>query len=205
MDWVVDTTFERINVPQAGICVDAAFLNNVTFKRWKCDGADGSGSAASTGSAGFSFIYDTPNLGSNNTGFSYTDSQYVSLLDNNVTNFNSGAYISSGAHYTLRGNYWTANVGTNSVAGVGVQIHDNDNIASGGQHPSDITIADHFRGNGNATAGGDLCLVWNAAILSGSIDRVTVARSDFASNVGGRNFQLDAQLRSGHVCSASAE
>jgi hypothetical protein len=196
-DWLVDTKFENIYAPQVGaFAADVAFLNHVTFANWTAQPADMSGAFANQGT-GFSIIYDPPNAAQNLTGVSYSSTVNVEYDHNDLSGFSTCNYISEGSDFRSKGNYYHGCTGTASPAqpGVGLMVHNNDSIASGGSHPSLVSsVGDQFSGNGNATAGGgDLYLAWNSAIPSGSLSNITIQSDGFSNYVGARAYQISAQ------------
>lgn len=188
-DWLVNGSFSNILIDKAGQCADFAFLQNVSFQTIRATGADTNGNtgANQTGMKCLSVIVDGLNSATNNTGVSFTATNYVSITDVSASNFNVGAYLSTGTGYSFAADHWIANVGTSSTPGYGIQL---DYIASGsfastGAPVGNVVVnGDTFTGNGNATAGAAGLGITQANITnSDAIGNVSVTGSTFNNNV----------------------
>lgn len=197
-DWLVHGRVADIYAPQVGSkLADFAFLNDVVFDHWYGRAANTSGVSAPQGQ-GFSIFYDTLNSAQNKTGVAYTSTTNWTIANSDVSGFNVCAIISEGSFIRLRGNYWHGCTGSPpSQPGVGVQIANNGNIASGGINPSDVSsVGDHYSGNGNATAGagGDFQVYFNPAVPTGAITNVSVIGGTFDNRIGSAptNYQISS-------------
>ena len=193
-DWLVHGRISDIWAPRVGTYLgDFAFLNDVVFDHWYGRPADATGAYAHQG-GGISIILDPPNVSQNKTGIPFTSTTHFSLVNSDIAGYNTCFFISEGSYIKSSNNYYHDCSGTSTQPAAGLQIHSNDNIASGGVHPHHITsIGDYFSGNGNATSGGsDFIMGWGTA-PPGALIWVTLTGGSFDAPVGGLADQISVQ------------
>jgi hypothetical protein len=181
-DWLVNGYINNISIEKAGQCVDFSFLKGVTLSNFRAKGADASGNQGSgqIGLKCLSIVNDVPLLAENHTGqtFPNTSSDGVMILNNDVSNFGVGVYITSGQHYTITGNYLHDNPGTAAVAGgfgLFVGYVNGGSFTSVGKPPGNVIS------HGNIYANNGV----NAPTLSSAvrISTSSIANGDIVSNI----------------------
>lgn len=182
-DWLVNGTFSGIRMDGVGHCFDIAYLRGVRVSDITATGADTNGASGSgqVGQTCFSVIEDPPNVSQNNTGVSFTATSNVTVTGVDASNFQTGAYITTGTGYTLVGNRWHDNPGVSSTPGLGMWIR-NDSSVSSGAPPSNIAVADVFSSNGAAVSGYGLYLSAGTASAGDVTTNVNVSGSVFYNN-----------------------
>jgi hypothetical protein len=204
-DWLVNGAFDNIRMDAVGQCVDLAFLMNVTIQGIRARGAGPDGRSDGRGKVGskcISVINDGPNADANATGVDFDETYGVTIKNVSATNFNVGAFLTTGQHYRLSGNHWYGNPGIaeKGVAGVGVLIRYNNGglFSSVGHPPGDIVISgDTFVDNGLAHAGmaSDILIAANAITNSDMIRGITIKNSDFTNRNSKANTAIETNAR----------
>lgn len=183
-DWLVDGTFDQLQMDGVGHCFDIAYLLHTQILSVNATGADTNGNegAGEVGQTCFSVIVDTPNAGQNNTGYPYTETDDVVVHGLQESNFTTGGLIDTGTHYLLTGNSWHDNPGlAPSTPGIGLYI-DYSYPSSVGVPPSGITISDRFYNNGAAEAGYGLFMSTSQIQNSDVLSNIYVIGSQFDNN-----------------------
>lgn len=183
-DWLVNGHIINNRLTNPGQCADFGYSWNLNIVENYSVGASSSGTQ--TGPKCWSFINDPLNINTNNTGYPITQNENINLVNNYVTNFNSGAFIAAGKKYFLSGNTWDANLGaTPGVKGNGVFIYYSPSGAfpSVGFPPQDITISgDRFTNNGSVVAGAGVLIDPSNITNSDEIKNITIVNSRFDNN-----------------------
>jgi hypothetical protein len=179
-DWLVNGYINNISIEKAGQCVDFAFIKGVTLSNFRAKGADANGNqgVGQIGLKCLSFVNDVLLLGANHTGqtFPNTAADGIMILNNDISNFGVGIYLTSGQHYTLTGNYVHDNPGTVSVAGglgLFVGYVNGGNFTSVGKPPGNVISHGNIYANNGAAQPG-------AGVL---ISTSTITNSDIISNI----------------------
>lgn len=170
-DWLVNGVFENIRMNNVGIAADVAFLQNVTFLNVVATGAGASGGV---GAKGLSLIYDGPNVSNNLTGVSFTVSNNISYVNCVMSNFQTGAAISTGAGISFQGCKFVGNVGGSGNPGIGVYLYymNGGSFTSVGAPVQDVSfVGCTFRANGSVALG-TAGVVLDAATSAGT-DKIT--------------------------------
>lgn len=178
-DWLVNGSFNRIYGGKLGQCYDLAFLLHVRIGQTHGIGADTNGTISQTnvGQKCLSIVYDVPNVAQNKTGTAFSDTSDVTVTGFDASNFNTGAFISSGNAINLYGNAWHDNPGTAAAAGgigVLIQFTNGGNFTSVGHAPSHIQINDFIYNNGAQQPGSGVLIAANAVTAGNLITDITV-------------------------------
>ena len=198
-DWLVNGTIDNIQMDSVGQCADIAYLKNFTFSNVRAHGISADGSTG-IGTKCFSLIVDLPNASTNNTGVSFSDSEYVNVLNVNADNFNAGAAVSTGQNILFSGNTWHDNPGGGNAAGIGIYLYytASGNFSSVGHPISNVTISgDRFVGNGSAVAGAGLLIDPSAIANSDAMSNISVSNSKFYNNTSSGIYLKSASSVSG--------
>lgn len=186
-DWWINGTIENQTLDAGGQCLDVAYIQNVRFNGFKATGADNNGNTSPTshGLKCFSVILDPPNASNNKTGVStLTETNGVTVTGFDVSNFDTGAYITTGKNYNFSGNVWHDNQGSGTTSkGLGMYILNNSAVSQGSP-PSYITISDAFQNNGATVTGAGIMLDTNGAAAGDITTGINITGSKFIGNNG---------------------
>jgi hypothetical protein len=204
-DWLVNGKFENIRMDAVGQCLDLAFLKDVTIQGIRARGAAWDGRSVGPGKVGskcVSVISDGPNADANATGVKFDETYGVTINNVSATNFNVGAFLTTGKRYRLTGNHWYGNPGIaeKGVAGVGVMIRYNDSglFSSVGHPPGDIVISrDTFSDNGleHTTLASDVMISANTITNSDMIRGIMIENSNFTNRNPKANAAIETNAR----------
>ncbi|HIE4193309.1 MULTISPECIES: beta strand repeat-containing protein [Burkholderia] len=184
-DWWVNGVIENQTLDAGGQCMDVAYLQNVRINGFHAVGS-GNGTTISSSSPGikcFSVIVDPPNASNNNTGVAFTATNGVTLTGFDASNFNTGAYVTTGSNYSFSGNRWHDNPGSGTTPGYGMYIV-NNNAVSAGAPPMFVNVADTFENNGATVAGAGVMLDTSGANAGDVTTGINISRSVFHGNKG---------------------
>lgn len=192
-NWMVDGLFQDLQMHGVGICLDVAYVHDVTVDRLHATGADAAGQAGPghVGMKCLSNVHDT-NVGAdrNATGLPLDDTDGLTLTRSDIANFDTGVALASGRRITIVGNTIHDNPGHGSTKGLGVYIYTITDGAAGYRSVDfpvrDVCVADNSFVRNGAKSGG-----YGVLIAAG-------AKAGPIAIVGNR-FQLNA---SGTVASA---
>jgi hypothetical protein len=174
--WAVNGVFENITAKNVYVMFDDGMRYNVTYSNIRAFGCDQNGNSGSgqIGGKGFSIVNDPPNASTNFTGYTFTYSQNVIYENSFITNFATGALLTSGYGISYSNCIFFKNTGSGSAAGIGIFIYyDTGTFSSVGFAPGDISITGcQFIENGSLIAGGGV-------FIDGSL----IANSDYIQNI----------------------
>ncbi len=147
--WMVNGAFRDQSMKNVGQCFDFAFLKNVTFDNIHGYGISADGTSG-TGAKCVSIIYDPPSKNDNQTGYTFTNTDSVSVANSSAENFEYGWLVNSGTNITFSNNMWTRNhkggvIEYSTVVVVGEAM-------SVGRPPKNVIVSgDNYIANGNAS------------------------------------------------------
>jgi hypothetical protein len=174
--WAVNGVFENITGKNVNVMFDDGLFYNVTYSNIRAFGCDVNGAFGSgqVGEKGFSLINDPPNVNNNFTGYNFTKSANVKYVNSYITNFATGALLTSGYGVTYENCSFAQNTGSGSAKGIGIFIYyDSGTFSSVGVAPGNINILGcEFIENGSLVAGAGVY-----------IDAAQITNSDWVQNI----------------------
>lgn len=182
-DWLVNGKIHNNTMTNVGHCADFAFLKNVEIYS---NYSTGYGTGGTAGVKCWSNIYDIPNVATNNTGETITQTDGLYIHDNYATNFIQAVLLTSGRNVIQSHNRWENNPGQSpSAGGYGTLIYyvPTGSFASVGFPPSDILIdGDIIQSNGGTIAGAGVKISCVGIANSDVVKNITIVNSQFQDN-----------------------
>lgn len=187
-DWLTNGNFNRIQMPQQGLCFDLAFLRRVTFTNISAQGANDSTSGGSR--TGCLNIETDWNFTSNYpAAVSFTTTEHVTIdTTASITGFAAGIFLRAGSFYTI-GAHSYANTGANSVLpdgnGMGVFLYNDTSVCcnSSIDPVHDVIITGGtFDLNGTSVTGAGVFIDASAATAAEGISNINITGNIFNNN-----------------------